>query len=94
MLLTKRGKRWEMFESCSTWHHPSAMYGVVCMYKVELSSVSGASSLAMCRIAAEGAGVGTVGGRRVSAGPFDVEDNEDGQASFVNELPILPVGDD
>ena len=94
MSLTKRGKRWAMFESCSMWHHPSGMYRVVCIYRTELSSVPGASSCAVCGVATEGAGVGTVGCRGVSAGAFDVENNADCHSRLVNEMPILPVGDD
>jgi len=61
MSLTKRGKRCEIFESCNVWHHPSAMYGVMCIYNTELSSVLGAASHSMCGISAEGARVGTMG---------------------------------
>jgi len=61
MSLTKRGKKCEILESCNGQCHPSAMYGVVCIYNTELSSVLGAASCSMCGITAEGARVGTMG---------------------------------
>src|SRR5882724_1596313 len=94
MSLTKSGKRWAMFESCRAQCHPSGMYRVVCIYRTELSSVLGASSCAVCGVTAEGAGVGTLGCRGVSAGAFDVENNADCRPGLVNKMLILPVGND
>jgi len=94
MSLTKRGKRWAMFKSCSACCHPSGMYGVICIYRTEPSSVSGASSCAVCSVTAEGAGVGTMCRGGVSAVAFDVVDNADCRSGLVNETTILPVGDD
>jgi len=64
------------------------------MYKAELSSVLGESSHAACRIPTEGAGMGTMGCRRVCACTFDVENNADCCARLVNKTPVFPVGDD
>jgi len=94
MSLTKTGKRWAMFKLCSTHRHPTGMYGVVCIYRKEPSSVSGASSCAVCGVAAEGAGVGTMCCGGVSAVALDVVDNADCRSILVNETTILPVGYD
>ena len=41
MSLTKRGKCWEMFESCSMQHHPSAMYRLCVCTKQSLAQFWG-----------------------------------------------------
>ena len=61
---------------------------------MELSSVSGASGHTVCRVTAEGAGVGAVGWRGVRAGAFDLKDDAKWHPSFVKEPPILPVSND
>src|SRR5882724_876412 len=57
MSLTRKGKQEVMSKSSRVRHQPSAMYGVVCIYRTELSSITGAGSHSMGRIATEGAGV-------------------------------------
>ena len=56
---------------------PSAMYGVMCIYNIESSSISGAASCTVDGIAAEGARIVAVvrGGVRTRA--FDIEDDAD-----------------
>ena len=57
MSLTRKGKREVISKLSRVRCQPSTMYGVVCIYRTELSSIMGAGSRSMDRIAAEGAGV-------------------------------------
>src|SRR5882724_9621459 len=57
MSLTRKGKREVISKLSRVRRQPSAMYGVVCIYRTELSSITGAGRRSMDRITTEGAGV-------------------------------------
>jgi len=55
MSLTRKGKQEVMSESLRASHQPFTIYGVMCIYRNDLSSVACAGSGSMGGIAAQGA---------------------------------------
>src|SRR5882724_7363235 len=93
MSLTRKGNREVSTESSSVSRQPLAMYGVVSIYKIELSSVACTGGGSVSRVPTQGAGVGRMASGRVMAGAFDIEDDTDCHSHFVDETPVFPVDD-